>query len=373
MAASVALTKRKFTPAFANHPGMISVLARWSGAYVPGRLLLAAALGNDDLDLYQACVPPSILLGNSGMQMSIAPVIRRGPNAVTGALLNASGYVRITCNNHQFQSGERVTIRKVLGATAANGTWTVRRVGINTFDLTELTTAVTTFSTSAASICEVERPLASSVISALTTAGVFTTSAAHELKKGDKVIVSGETGMTGPTLAGWQDAVVTVATVPSTTTLTLEGVSFSGGSFAGTSPTITPIRCPRMFGQARLLVSRAINITGVTTADPAVFTTDVVHGLNIGDRIGISGALVITGINGTDRRVRTVPSTTTFTAEAQDGTVVAGASTHTASSGYISGVWEPPASEVCIADGMLYIPVFPDASGSGQYSGPFRL
>ncbi len=52
---------------------------------------------------------------------------------VTGAT-NASPIV-ITSNTHGLQTGNVVTIKNVVGNTAANGTFTITRTGANTFSL----------------------------------------------------------------------------------------------------------------------------------------------------------------------------------------------------------------------------------------------
>lgn len=52
---------------------------------------------------------------------------------ITGAT-NATPIV-ITSNNHGLETGNIVTIKNVAGNTAANGTWTVTKVGPNTFSL----------------------------------------------------------------------------------------------------------------------------------------------------------------------------------------------------------------------------------------------
>lgn len=61
------------------------------------------------------------------------------------------------------------------------------------------------------------------------------------------------------------------------------------------------------------------SITGITSADPAVFTTSSAHGLSVGDQVFISGVLGLPEANN-DRIVATVPSPTTFTCENRRGT-----------------------------------------------------
>ena len=56
--------------------------------------------------------------------------------AITGAVNNGSGLIRITAANHTFATGDRVTITGVGGTVEANGTsWRITVITANTFDL----------------------------------------------------------------------------------------------------------------------------------------------------------------------------------------------------------------------------------------------
>ena len=57
------------------------------------------------------------------------------PQLITDAVDNTSGLVRITCTAHGYTTGDSITISDVLGATEANGTWTITVIDANTFDL----------------------------------------------------------------------------------------------------------------------------------------------------------------------------------------------------------------------------------------------
>lgn len=56
--------------------------------------------------------------------------------AVTGAVNNGSGLIRVTLASSKFRDGDRVTISGVNGTTEANGVWTLIRITATTFDLT---------------------------------------------------------------------------------------------------------------------------------------------------------------------------------------------------------------------------------------------
>lgn len=57
--------------------------------------------------------------------------------AETGAITAATQAtpIVITSANHGLTTGQRVTITGVLGNTAANGTWTITKIGANSFSL----------------------------------------------------------------------------------------------------------------------------------------------------------------------------------------------------------------------------------------------
>lgn len=56
--------------------------------------------------------------------------------AVTGAVNNGSGLIRITAANHTFRTEDRITITGVGGTVEANGSkWRVTVITANTFDL----------------------------------------------------------------------------------------------------------------------------------------------------------------------------------------------------------------------------------------------
>lgn len=63
------------------------------------------------------------------------------PNAVTGAVNNGSGLIRLTVPSGQWETGMRVTVSGVLGVTNANGEWAITRVSNTQIDLQSSTFA----------------------------------------------------------------------------------------------------------------------------------------------------------------------------------------------------------------------------------------
>jgi hypothetical protein len=57
------------------------------------------------------------------------------PTAITGAVNNGSGLIRITATAHGLNTGDHVTVEGVTGTTEANGDWFVTRINANDVDL----------------------------------------------------------------------------------------------------------------------------------------------------------------------------------------------------------------------------------------------
>lgn len=137
----------------------------------------------------------------------------------------------------------------------------------------------------------VDDPQTISGISGAGTTITVTTSSAHNFKVGQGVILSG----VSPTA---YNGLVTVATVPSTTTFTYTVAANPGSSPSG--GTVSPTQG----------VTKAISqVTGTGTT--ATATTTTVHGFKVGDEVRVTGVSV-TGYNKTVS-VESVPTTTTFT------------------------------------------------------------
>ncbi len=59
-----------------------------------------------------------------------------GPTtAITGAVDNGAGLVRVTATGHGYTTGDTINISGVLGTTEANGTWLATVIDANSFDL----------------------------------------------------------------------------------------------------------------------------------------------------------------------------------------------------------------------------------------------
>lgn len=54
---------------------------------------------------------------------------------ITAVVSNGSGLCRVTSANHKLNTGSRITITGVAGASSTNGTWTITKISDNTFDL----------------------------------------------------------------------------------------------------------------------------------------------------------------------------------------------------------------------------------------------
>lgn len=55
--------------------------------------------------------------------------------AITGAANNGAGLIRITAVAHGYNTGDQVGIDGVTGTTEANGSWTITKISVDTFDL----------------------------------------------------------------------------------------------------------------------------------------------------------------------------------------------------------------------------------------------
>lgn len=96
-----------------------------------------------------------------------------------------------------------------------------------------------------------------------------------------------------------------------------------------------------------------VSITGMTIANPAVFTTSGVHGFAVGDRVFVEG----TGTSQLQNHflvIKTTPTTTTFTAYYDDGTTVVDSTGWTHSNGStVVGLKKFPAVVAFTADGRI--------------------
>jgi hypothetical protein len=80
-----------------------------------------------------------ITLTPSASAVDSSATITAAPNskAVTAAVNNGSGAIRLTVNGHSFGTGDPALVAGVTGATEANGAWTVTKIDANTIDLND--------------------------------------------------------------------------------------------------------------------------------------------------------------------------------------------------------------------------------------------
>lgn len=143
--------------------------------------------------------------------------------------------------------------------------------------------------------------------------GVFTTRDEHGFQVGDQVWVGSIVGMTQ-----YNNGHFVVETTPTNTTLTLKdtagnSVDSTGFTTYSSGGVIFKIahRTNDPFGQRV--------ISGITKANPGVFTTTTDHELKINDEVFFADINGMTELNNTRYFVKTVPSTTTFTVAEEEG------------------------------------------------------
>jgi hypothetical protein len=377
-------TVKNNAPSYGGQMGKLSLEAAHSGAYaIDSRLALTGVnsifnigTGSKGLALPGIQMPTVKFRTSDNNDLVLQSVHERfGP--ITACTASAAGaLVTVGSGSVNLITGEMVTIRQVVGSTELNGTGrSVVRVSDTQFLIPSIT-SVTTFSTSADSIVEVRRPFATLSVNAITTAGVFTTSAAHGLNPGDEVYFGTIAGLTGGTV-GVSYVKQVIATAPTTTTFTLSSKpTWTGGAFSGTTPLMI-IRSLAQFGRVRVLQNKSLMITTFTIASPSVVTTRVTHGLRVGDPVFIDGALDTTAgpLLGGSRRVRTVPSSTTVTFEDLAGAPVNVASgTATGNTGFITGPVEVANSVTLDFGSVIEIDLYPMKSklSKGNFSGPLN-
>lgn len=73
--------------------------------------------------------PAAFAVGN-GVALAAGPSV-----AVSGAVNNGAGLIRVTLAANNYETGDKVVIAGVTGTTEANGTWTVTKITSTTFDL----------------------------------------------------------------------------------------------------------------------------------------------------------------------------------------------------------------------------------------------
>ncbi len=373
-----------YVPGIGNQLGSISVRSRQIGTLSNDSLRLANLVnaGGGFARQPKGITPILDMLGDvqpketrGELRLDVPPVIVRfGP--VTGATISGTTVTVTIGTGHNIQTGEDINIRQVVGSTELN-TWfdgsRITRLTGTTFSISGVA-SITAFSTSANSIVEVRRPFASIAISGFVNAtGVFTTSSNHGLAVGDKIYISQLTGLTftGP---DWLNKEITVRTVPSATTFTIvENAPLSGSASGGV---VIPVRTINNFGQLRVIQPRTVALAAVSNANPAVYTTNVDHGFQVGDRVFVSGiaGTAVTALNAGSAIVRTTPLATTFTLEDNVGAPISGAgSTATANTGSIFAGGSPTAMTSFDDWFSFEVPVFGSPVLAQRRRGPFKV
>lgn len=76
---------------------------------------------------------------------------------------------------------------------------------------------------------------------------------------------------------------------------------------------ILAIGSPKLFGRTSGIGATTSSLSGVTQANPGVFTTTAAHNLIVGQLVTITGVVGMTQLNGNTYVVNTTPLSTTFT------------------------------------------------------------
>lgn len=158
------------------------------------------------------------------------------------------------------------------------------------------------------------------VITGITKAnpGVFTTQSEHGFVNGNLVWIAEVAGMTEV-----NNGLYIVDTVPTATTFTVAattGVPLDTSGFTTFSSTTLGVAFKRV-GRTSDPFNQRI-FSGITKANPGVFSTTAAHGLVINDEVYITEVKGMTEVNNTRYFVNTVPSASSFTLKDSAGTVL---------------------------------------------------
>jgi len=140
---------------------------------------------------------------------------------------------------------------------------------------------------------------------------------------------------------------------------------FGSGKLDGTDATLVQpsnwnsehvlaIGSSKLFGRTSTVGSTTpSSLSGISQANPGVFTTTGAHGLTVGQLVVITGVLGMTQVNNNVYVVNTTPLTTTFTvsAEGSGGLTPVNTTSFTAytSGGTVTGAAAGVAEEIAIA------------------------
>ena len=135
---------------------------------------------------------------------------------------------------------------------------------------------------------------------------------------------------------------------------------------------VLAIGSPKLLGRTSGIGVTTSSLSGVTQANPGVFTTTAAHNLIVGQLVVITGVVGMTQLNGNTYVVNTTPLTTTFTVTFQGSALDTSAYTAYSSGGTVTptgtGVVEE-ISVVSVANGGTNSTAAPTAGGVGYGTG----
>jgi hypothetical protein len=112
---------------------------------------------------------------------------------------------------------------------------------------------------------------------------------------------------------------------------------------------VLAIGSPKLFGRTTAIGATTSSLTGVTQANPGVFTTSAAHNLSVGQLITISGVVGMTQLNGNTYVVNTTPLSTTFTVTFQGSVLNTTSYTAWSSGGTVTPTGTGVAEEISTA------------------------
>jgi len=115
---------------------------------------------------------------------------------------------------------------------------------------------------------------------------------------------------------------------------------------------VLAIGSPKLFGRTTAIGATTSSLTGVTQANPGVFTTSAAHNLSVGQLITISGVGGMTQLNGNTYVVNTTPLSTTFTVTFQGSALNTTSYTAYASGGTVTPTGTGVAEELAVAGAL---------------------
>jgi hypothetical protein len=115
---------------------------------------------------------------------------------------------------------------------------------------------------------------------------------------------------------------------------------------------VLAIGSPKLFGRTTAIGATTSSLSGVTQANPGVFTTSAAHNLSVGQLITITGVVGMTQLNGNTYVVNTTPLSTTFTVTFQGSALDTSAYTAYSSGGTVTPTGTGVAEEIAVAGSL---------------------